>query len=373
MRIVKHATGSFGDSGAPRSEDLSGAAGAGAARRVSPRRIAAVTLIAAAGLVLYATLLAAGETFREGAAATAGAGASPNSARAGVPAPPPPAPRATGAFVPDPPDDKMGAEAPLLIVDRFSDAAGSRLRRSVHLDLPGPGQPIDLDAPAFLRTVEGQDGSPQSCYDLDLRSEKPGRFYVFYDTLNQYIITQFPVIDRAPGDPNYTDMWEIWKVVIPNGQPRDNRIRDFETVQTLVSDPSSGYKAVKTGSLLNAPIVPDGSRASMKADNRAGAVALLYSWYRGRRAPYFYFEQYLLSDSDAPVSTMRTRTPADPMEQKAGDAAGNSVPVVGALPMQPGYSPLMKITGPDGKPFYETPINCPIVGMRGKPVEPPAR
>src|SRR5262249_8336233 len=160
-------------------------------------------------------------------------------------------------------------------------------------NLPAPGAPIDLDTAPFLRSIEGPDGVRRQCYDLDLRPAVPARVYVFYDPLGNGILSQFPVIDKVPGDPGYSDILDICKVTIPAGFPGEHRIRDLATVEALLRDPRSGFKVTRTGSLLNAPIVPEGSRASMKADNRDGEAALMTVWYRGKRARYLYFEQYL--------------------------------------------------------------------------------
>jgi len=40
-------------------------------------------------------------------------------------------------------------QAPIAAVDRFSDSAGTLLRRSADNHLPGPNEPIDFDTPPF--------------------------------------------------------------------------------------------------------------------------------------------------------------------------------------------------------------------------------
>jgi hypothetical protein len=262
----------------------------------------------------------------------------------------------------DPQQALFGFDAPVLEVDRFSDAAATRLRRSSGTGYPAPGAPMDLDSPLFLRKIEGKDGTHRSCYDLDLRPSAPGRFFVFYDDLGNFILPQLPVVDRIPGDPSYSDIWDIWKVTIPRGAPIDNRIRDVETIEKLLKNPDSGYSSVRTGSLLNAPIVPDGSHAGMKADDKEGQAALRYAWYRGKRAPYLYFEEHLVSDGPAPVSRMELKSSVDPAKVGKDHAVASVLPVIRNMPGQPGYSPLMIMLGADGKPLYDVPLNCPVVG-----------
>ncbi|HYV86267.1 MAG TPA: hypothetical protein VFB49_10165 [Patescibacteria group bacterium] len=264
-----------------------------------------------------------------------------------------------------PPAQDFGFDAPLLSVDRFSTMAATRLRRDRVRGLPGPNEPIHLDAVPFLLDATGPGGRKARCYDLDLRPARPARFYVFYDAQGNYVLTQFPIVDVAPGDPGYTDIWDLWKVTAPSSYRADNSLRDMKTLERLLSDKDSGYKAERTGALLNGPIVPEGSSASMKADRRDGAAALRYVWYRGQRAPYLYFEQTLRIAGDlAPVSSMKVATAAGPTTGApvSDPLAGAATMELPALPGDPGYSPLRKVIGSDGRPLYDEPLNCPVVG-----------
>ena len=242
-----------------------------------------------------------------------------------VPAPP----AQTAPLTVTPPAQDFGLSAPLLWVDRFSTKAATRLRRDRVRGLPGPNEPIHLDAPPFLLEVTGPGGRKARCYDLDLRPARPARFYVFYDAQGNYLLTQFPIVDVAPGDPGYTDLWDLWKVTVPPGFPADNSLRDMTTLEKLLAGKESGFIAERTGALLNGPIVPEGSSASMKADRRDGAAALRYVWYRGRRAPYLYFEQTLRIAAElSPVASM---------------TMGAGAMAVSELPGDPAYSPLWRV------------------------------
>jgi len=257
----------------------------------------------------------------------------------------------------------FGFDAPLLQVDRFSDRAATHFRRSAMPSLPKPNEPILLDAPPFLVDLAGASGARAHCYDLDVQPARPARFYVFYDQAGNYILTQFPVVGVAPGDPGYSDLWDIWKVTVPNGFKADNSLRDLESVEKLLRDPKSGYQAERTGALLNGPIVPDGSSARHKAEGREGAATLRYAWYRGRRAPYLYFEQHLRwAEDQSPVSRMVLET-----LPTGGDPARLPLSRLGPLhpselPGEKGYSPLRSLVGPTGKPLIDGFVNCPIVG-----------
>jgi hypothetical protein len=264
-----------------------------------------------------------------------------------------------------PPAQDFGQSAPLLAVDRFSEKAATRLRRDRVRGLPGPNEPIRLDVPPFLLEVTGPGGRKARCYDLDLRPAHPARFYVFYDVQGNYLLTQFPIVDVAPGDPGYSDLWDLWKVTVPPGFPADNSLRDMTTLDKVLAGKESGFIAERTGALLNGPIVPEGSSASMKADRRDGAAALRYVWYRGRRAPYLYFEQTLrIAGELSPVASMTITPPAgSPAGWRPFDpSSGAGAMAVSALPGAPGYSPLWRVLGPDGRPLYDDPLNCPVVG-----------
>jgi hypothetical protein len=264
-----------------------------------------------------------------------------------------------------PPAQDFGLTAPLLPVDRFSEKAATRLRRDRMRGLPGPNEPIRLDAPPFLLEVTGPGGRKARCYDLDLRPSRPARFYVFYDAQGNYLLTQFPIVDLAPGDPGYTDLWDLWKVTVPRGFPADNSLRGMTTLDKLLADKESGFIAERTGALLNGPIVPEGSSASMKADRRDGPAALRYVWYRGRRAPYLYFEQTLrIAGEMSPVASMTITPPAgtEPVSRPGDAIAGARAIAVSALPGDAGYSPLWRVSDADGRPLLDEPLNCPVVG-----------
>jgi hypothetical protein len=262
----------------------------------------------------------------------------------------------------------LGMDAPLLKVDRFSDAAATLLRRSKVPGLPDPGEPIHLDESPFLVPLSTPQGGSVSCYNLDVRPAEPARFYVFYDTAGNYVLTQFPVVDVAPGDPGYNDVWDIWKVTVSSTFPLDNSVRDRETVERLLKDPRSGATAERTGALLNGPIVPEGSTARHKAENREGAATLRYVWYRGKRAAYIYFEQKVRIEGDrVPVGEMRLQAPGGTGTGPASPAlslltAGKSGALsLATLPGASGYTPLRRLLGPDGSPLMDGAVNCPVV------------
>jgi hypothetical protein len=273
-----------------------------------------------------------------------------------IPKGPPETPRPDRTPAPPSPDD-LGLTAPLLAVDRFSDAAGTLLRRSLDPKLPKADEPFSLDDERFAIAVAGPGGAAARCYNLDVRPSKPNRYYVFYDRIGNYRLAQFPVIENAPGDPGYSDLWDIWKVITPDTFRETNWVRDAATVERLLADPSGGFTAASTGIYLNAPIVPEGTTAGSKAEGKPGHATRLYAWYRGKRAPFLYFEGslHLAERGQIPVSTLKVTGEHPKWPPSAPVEASN-------WPKGTGYSPLARVVDPAGRPVLEGAINCPIVG-----------
>lgn len=271
-----------------------------------------------------------------------------------IPKGPPEIPRADRMPLQPSPED-LGLTAPLLVVDRFSDAAGTLLRRSLDPNLPKADEPFSLDDPRFAIVVAGPGGAAARCYNLDVRPAAPNRYYVFYDRIGNYRLAQFPVIEKAPGDPGYSDLWDIWKVITPDNFRETNWIRDGTTVTRLLADPAGGFSAASTGIYLNAPVVPEGTTAGSKAEGRAGRATRLYAWYRGKRAPFLYFEGSLRLNVDGhvPVSTLKLSGKRWPPDQPIESSA---------WPKGAGYSPLARVVNRADRPVIAGTINCPIVG-----------
>jgi len=255
-----------------------------------------------------------------------------------------------------PTSDDFGLNAPLVSVDRFSDAAGTLFRRSADPSLPAPGAAFSFDDPRFVVPVTGPGGLRGVCYNLDARPARPHRYYVFYDTIGNYRIGQFPVIDTVPGDPGYSDIWDIWKVVTPNSFREPHWLRSAAEVEKLIADPSSGYVARSTGIFLNGPIVPEGTTASRKGEGRAGSATTLYAWYNGKRAPLLYLEGRFHLDADGTVPVGKA------IAAEAADSPARVSLSRESWPKSPGYTPLVTAVTVAGRPRLPGTVNCPIVG-----------
>lgn len=278
----------------------------------------------------------------------------------------------TNPVVP-PPDN-----APRASIDRFSDAAGMLFRRSAMPSLPGPNQAINLDQAPFVTHGFGPAGQRVRYYNFDVMPVEPAPIYVLFRAgETQPVSGQQNVVDVIPGDRGYSDFWQVIRVTVPQGYVA-NTITSHAQILT------AGYPIEETTTLVNCPIVPEGSTAS-EGD---AADGLTRGWYRGQVVFYFNFGEAPLTTTAAgevpraPIFVSFNINPDQPnggppsgFRTEAGTAQTHNV--VGALPGQAGYSPLWLVLPYDNAAFNtvrDLPtaqaalnfgvaalVNCPIV------------
>jgi len=165
------------------------------------------------------------------------------------------------------------AHAPVAAVDRFSDKAGTLLRRSTDKRLPAPNEPIDFDTAPLDTLGLSPTGEPVLYYHLDVQSTTPAPVYVLYrEGENSPVQNQLDIIDTLPGEKGYNDFGQIWKVWVPSdyvantitdastllqaggarqvaraGSPQR---REPPTARCLVSRPSRKILALRRGTLI---------------------------------------------------------------------------------------------------------------------------
>ena len=231
-------------------------------------------------------------------------------------------------------------QAPIATVDRFSDAAGTLLKRSADNHLPGPNEPIDFDTPPFNVWGLSPAGEPALYYHLDVKSTTPVPVYILYrEGEDMPVQEQLDIIDTLPGEQGYNDFWQVWKVWVPKDYVA-NTITDASMLQ------QAGYKIEKTDKLLNMAVVPDKSRARVRFNG--GHPELQRAWYRGQVAKFFLFDEAPLSVSgdSVPVSPIYdgfTINPGQPGGEKEFCTDPNSTQthnVVATMPGDKAYSPL---------------------------------
>jgi len=231
--------------------------------------------------------------------------------------------------------------ASIAVVDRFSDSAGTLLRRSADNHLPGPNEPIDFDTPPFNVWGLSPTGEPALYYHLDIKSTTPAPVYILYqEGEDKPVQEQLDIIDTLPGEPGYNDFRQVWKVWVPKDYVA-NTITDAATLQ------QAGYKTEKTDKLLNMAVVPDKSRASVRFNGEN--PELQRAWYRDQVVKFFLFDEAPLSVSGdkVPVSPIYdgfTINPGQPGgEMEFCTDPNNSTQthnIVATMPGDNGYSPL---------------------------------
>ena len=231
-------------------------------------------------------------------------------------------------------------QAPIAAVDRFSDKAATFLMSSADNRLPGPNEPIDFDTPSLSFLGLTPTGEPALYYHLDVQSTTPGPVYVLYrEGEDKPVQGQLDIIDTLPGEQDYNDFRQVWKVWVPKDYVA-NTMTDAATLQ------QTGYKMEKTDKLLNMAVVPDKSRARFRFNG--GSPELQRAWYRSQVAKFFLFDEAPLSVSGdkVPVSPIYdgfTINPGDPNggTQFCTDPGSNQTHnVVGTVPGDKAYSPL---------------------------------
>jgi hypothetical protein len=231
-------------------------------------------------------------------------------------------------------------QAPIAKVDRFSDAAGTLLKRSADTRLPAPNEPIDFDTAPLNTLGFSPSGKPALYYHLDVQSTTPAPVYILYrEGEDAPVQHQLNIIDTLPGEKGYDDFRQIWKVSVPSNYVA-NTITD---VATLLQ---TGYKTEKTDKLLNMAVVPDKSRARTRFNG--GNPELQRAWYQGKVAKFFLFDEapLMVSGDKVPVSPIYDGFTINPgqaggeMEFCTDPNSTQTHNVVATVPGDKAYSPL---------------------------------
>jgi hypothetical protein len=268
--------------------------------------------------------------------------------------------------------------APRASIDRFSDAAGTLFRRSAMPSLPAANQAIALDQAPFITQGLGPDGQRVRYYNFDVMPAKPAPIYVlFHEGGTQPVTGQRNIVDVIPGDAGYSDFWQVIRVTVPQGYTAN-------TVTSRAQIAAAGYPMEETTTVLNCPIVPDGSTAR-EGD---GAAGLTRGWYKGQIVSYFNFGEAPLTITtagDVPTAPIFVTFNINPDEPNGGPASGfraeagtaQTHNVIGAIPGGQGYSPFWMVLPYDTAEFDDVSdlasarvassfglaalVNCPVV------------
>jgi hypothetical protein len=278
---------------------------------------------------------------------------------------------------------KNPATAPVVSVDRFSDAFAHLFKRSTNPSFPAANAPIDFDKGAFITEGFGPSGEKITYYNFDVLPAVPAPIYVFFREGSSAELTeQLHIVDVLPGDSGYNDFWQVTKVTVP-GSYVPNSVTSLAEIQ------AAGFPTTATNVLVNCPVVPEGSTARMRYTSQE-STALVSGWYRGKVVKYFSFLEHMLTMSGngvpiAPIYVTFNINPG-PNSPMGGPASGFKTEpsstqthnVASVLPEDPSYSPLWMVSVYDDAAFSTVSnlttaaeaavldpnaglVNCPIV------------
>ncbi len=279
------------------------------------------------------------------------------------------------------------ATAPRATVDRFSDDAGTLFQRSGNASLPDAGAPIDMDQAPFITQGLGPDGEVVRYYNFDVMPTAPAPIWVlFREGSSMPVSGQLNIIDAIPGDPGYSDFWQVMKVTVPADYVAN-------TVTSLADVLAGGYEVETTTIVVNCPVVPEGTTA----DEGPGADGLTMGWYKDQLVFYFDFNEASLmatSGGAVPTSPIFVSFNTDPDQTGGGPGSGfmtqgsseQTHNVVATVPGDAGYSPFWAVFPYSNEDFDEVwnlqsaqavdnfgmaaLVNCPVVFVGDAPGDP---
>jgi hypothetical protein len=273
--------------------------------------------------------------------------------------------------------------APKAPVDRFSKAAGHLQVRTAENHLPAPNAPVNFDEGPFVTRGFGPHGEHVTYYNFDVQPLQPAPEYVLYrQGETSPLASQLPIVETLPGDPGYSDFHVVVRVTVPATYTA-NSITSAGALR------AAGYPMETTTSIVNTPIVPDGSIARLRLGGPA-AAALTPAWFNDKTVRYFTFIERPLTGSVVPVSPIFVTFNGNPGTPGGGPASGFKTEqgtqqthnVLATLPSDPGYSPLWQVSVYDNAAFAGVHdlatlrqakvlaanvanVNCPVVTEQG--------
>jgi len=266
-------------------------------------------------------------------------------------------------------------------IDRFSEAAGHLFVRNDENGLPGPNEPINFDMDPFISDGFGPMGEWISYYNFDVMPTQPAPIYVlFRDGESSPVDGQMNIVDVIPGDTTYNDFWQVYKVTVPSDYVA-NTVKSYDQIM------EAGYPMEETSILVNCPVVPEGSTATLRYGD--GSHDLTMGWYKGMIVYYFNFVEKALMTDDmgmVPLSPIYVTFNINPGEEGGGPPSGFMIDsitgrthnVAATLPEDDDYSPLWKVNIYDNADFWDVydlasamnatilvegaaNVNCPVV------------
>lgn len=267
-------------------------------------------------------------------------------------------------------------------VDRFSAAAGHLMVRDASNGLPAANAAINFDQAPFITKGLGPSGEVVEYYNFDIQPVQPAPIYVLFREGESSPVTgQLNIINALPGEAGYNDFWQVFKVTVPDGY-KANQVASFAEVA------AAGYKIEATPTIVNCPVVPEGSTATKRLGG--GPAGLIMGWYKEKVVLYFTFDEKALSTvgGNVPTSPIYVSFNINADENGGGPPSGFKTEegttqthnVVATLPANASYSPLWLVSAYDNAAFDDVndlataqsatstnlgaTVNCPIVTIQ---------
>jgi hypothetical protein len=219
--------------------------------------------------------------------------------------------------------------------------------------LPGPNDPIHYDAGPFITSGLGPAGQKVQYYNFDVQPISPKPVYAFfYEASGEAVAGQANILGVIPGDAGYTDFWQLNKVIVPA-----TYVPNSVTSEQGILD--QGYRVDPQDLVINCPVVPEGSTASLRLGG--GTAALQQGWYNDTVVFYFLFEEkeLRLAGGTVPISPIYVTFNINPDLPGGGPASGFTVEpgtvqthnVLATVPSDASYSPLWSVNVYDNANF----------------------
>jgi hypothetical protein len=218
-------------------------------------------------------------------------------------------------------------------------------------------------------------------YNFDVQPTAPAPIYVLFRTGDDKPVPgQLNIVDVIPGDPGYSDFWQVYKVTVPASYLAN-------TVSSKGDITAAGFATQATPTLVNCPIVPEGSRAALRVGG--GSPALMTGWHKGKTVRYFSYEERALTGATVPLSPIYVAFNVNPDQTGGGPGSGFKAEagstqthnVVATLPSDARYSPLWLVNVFDNAAFASVAdlatataapqlgagvakVNCPVVEIK---------
>jgi len=152
-------------------------------------------------------------------------------------------------------DPDMASEA---TIDRFNESAGTLFVRDGSNGLPEANAPVDFDQAPFITQGLDPEGQIVLYYNFDVQSIVSAPIFVLFKEGESIPVEgQLNIVDVIPGDPGYNDFWHVHKVTVPSYY-RANTVTSVEEIM------NSNYPIERTNLIVNCPVVPKGSTASLR-------------------------------------------------------------------------------------------------------------